>query len=149
MEEKPEDSIVLKSREPTRIWIIILLAIGAGMVILFGLRSLHSYRRIHEAGVRPFALHPDRRSPHVATDVEELRPWMTVPQVAKMYAVPEDYLFQVLNISPAENRHKSLQIINREIKPGVKGYVIEKLKQAILQFQREHSLPEHAPAITP
>lgn len=112
-----------------RILTILLIIVGLVLVCLFGMRLMHEARRA-------------RRMDFVktgATDVEMLRGWMTIPHIARIYRVPEDYLFASLGVTAGEGyRRDSLSRLNSKLAPGQPGYVIDQIKAAIIQYQAEH-----------
>jgi hypothetical protein len=115
-----------------RFVVIALVALGLILVIIFGLRTVRSYIRLQRTGLQPGV-----------TDVEAIRGWMTVPYIATAYKVPEDYLFEQLDIPAEGNRDKSLRQLNREYALGQQAAILEAVKEAIKQYQREN------PASTP
>jgi hypothetical protein len=119
-----------------KIWITILILIGLAMVILFGMRAFHSFRRIPH--------HPPPPNPALV-GVDEIRGWMTVDYIAHFYQVPEDFLFEQLGVPPGPNRQKSLSEINRQYFAGQPAYVLEHVKAAILLWQAQHPIPDKAP----
>jgi hypothetical protein len=72
-------------------------------------------------------------------DVSTIRPWMTVPFIADVYHVPENYLYQSLRISnPQPVRHATLRILaDRSNRPV--NDVIHDLQKAILIYRKQHS----------
>lgn len=118
------------------------LLIGSGLVIvaLFGFRLMHEVRRWGS---------PPRPQPlATTTDVTLIREWMTIPYIAHTYAIPDGMLFEALGIPEKNNRKKSLQEINDEYFPAQDGFVITRLQDAILAFQRRETLPPNAPPVT-
>lgn len=107
--------------------IILLIILGTGLVVFFGLRTLHAYKKFH--GHRP----PPRKE--METDVELIRDWMTIPYIARMYHVPEKKLFDALDLPYAKNQEKSLENVNKEYFPDRQGYVLEVVKATVLENQ--------------
>jgi hypothetical protein len=122
-----------------RTLILVLVAIGAVIVGLFGLRMLRVWRDLREH--RPPPGFPEV-SDQVETDVELIRDWMTIPFIARMYHVPPPVLYQALGISPKGNHEKSLTQLNEEYFPGVPGIVEAKIKAAVLE-----NLPPPVPTL--
>ncbi|HEU5103879.1 MAG TPA: hypothetical protein VFU22_32905 [Roseiflexaceae bacterium] len=82
-----------------RLWLsVALMIVGAAVVGFFGLRAYHAYTR----------LHPDIPASGMS-DVEAIRGWMTLPYIARSYRVPEDSLWQALDIPKAGNARLSLK----------------------------------------
>lgn len=106
---------------------IALILLGMVIIIFFGMRAMHAFRRFN--GHRP---PPPGK---VETDVELIRDWMTVPFVSRMYHVPDEIIFEALEISPKNNRDKSLEDLNQEYYSKVDGLVLETVKATILANQ--------------
>jgi hypothetical protein len=113
-----------------QIIIISLIVIGLLLIGFFGLRAVRSYIRIQQTGLE-----------QGVTDVELIRGWMTIPYIAKAYQVPEDYLFEQLNLPAEGNRHKSIGELNRTYARGQPGVILEVVKAAIRRYQAEHPQP--------
>jgi hypothetical protein len=82
------------------------------------------------------------RQQHALTasgDVSTIRPWMTVPFIAHVYHVPENYLYQSLRISnPQPVRQATLRVLaDRSNRPV--NDVIHDLQKAILIYRKQHS----------
>jgi hypothetical protein len=116
-----------------RILIIGLIVLGLLLVIFFGLRTVRSYIRIHQMGLQPGV-----------TDVEAVRGWMTIPYIATAYNVPEEYIFEQIGIPQEGNQKRSLGQLNREYAPDERARILNAVKQAIRQYQAEHSAPPEA-----
>lgn len=131
----------VKSKQ--RVLTIVLTILGCLLITFFGLRAFHAFKKFN--GHRP----PPGQ---VETDVELIRDWMTVPFIARMYAVPEKIIFDALEILPRENRDKSLEEINREYYPETDGLAMQIVKAAILAHQpppKAASPPAPFPSPTP
>jgi hypothetical protein len=76
----------------------LLILIGLGLVLFFGLRTYRDYRRLEERGLSPGV-----------TDVEAIRGWMTLPYIAQAYGIPEDALFAGLGVPKAGNEKLSIR----------------------------------------
>jgi hypothetical protein len=112
-------------------WIIpAVIAVGLIIVAFFGFRAVRSFIRIQTTDLKPGT-----------TDVAAIRGWMTVPHIARVFKVPEKYLFVQLGIPAEGNRNKGLGEINQTYFAGQPGIVMEKVKNAILQFNAERSTP--------
>jgi hypothetical protein len=124
---------LLKSLSKMQILAIALVVTGLVLVILFGVRIIHSFgemRYIREQGL------------DLGTaDVEAIRPWMTVRFVAVAYGVPQEYLFAELGIPFDErNSNETLRSLNRKYDFGRpvdddQPPILEKTKEAIVQYQ--------------
>lgn len=89
---------------------------------------------------------PPSPTGEVETDVEQIRDWMTIPFISRMYGVPEKILFDAIGISPEGNHKKSIEELDEEYFPEADGYIIERVKAAILAHQ---SPPMPAAPLTP
>jgi hypothetical protein len=124
----------LKSLTKMQILAIILVLIGLGLVIFFGMRSVRSFREmqyIREQGLDVGV-----------AEIDAIRPWMTIQFVAVAYGVPQEYLFSELSI-PFERRNsnESLWELNRKYdfgRPGERGQeppILDKAREAIIKYQ--------------
>lgn len=68
----------------------VLLVLGLGLTLFFGLRAYRDYQRFH-----------NRPAP---TDVETIQGWMTLPYIARSYQVPLEVLLQELNIPTGQGQ---------------------------------------------
>lgn len=116
-----------KSKPQQRALIMGLIVVGFVFTTFFGMRAIHALRKFN--GHRPSP--PGK----VETDVELIRDWMTVPFVSRIYHVPDEIIFEVLEISPKNNRDKSLLDLNQEYYADTDGYVIDLVKSTILAHQ--------------
>lgn len=120
----------MKTSKIKRAVIIALNILGCLLILVFGLRALHAFRKFSGSP------HPPPSSPgEVETDVERIRDWMTVPFIAHMYGVPAEILFEALGIPEEGNRKKNLGTLNREYFPQSDGRVEKIVKDAILAHQ--------------
>ncbi len=108
----------------TNRWVLILIVIGLIVSAFFGLRAFRSFAQIRMTGLRPGT-----------TDVEAIRGWMTVPYIAKTYAVPQDYLYQKINVPAAGSEEKSLGDLSREYYSGQPGLILQKVRDAIRAYK--------------
>lgn len=123
-----------KSLSKMQILAIVLVVVGLGLVIFFGLRSARSFREmkyIREQGL-------DQGT----ANVEAIRPWMPVQFVAVAYGVPQEYLFAELDIPfDQRNSHDTLFNLNRKYDfgwPSERGQeppIIDKVREAIIKYQ--------------
>lgn len=99
-------------------------------------------------------------------NVENLRGWMTIPHIARIYRVPEEVLFEALGLPAGRTyRNRSLFKLNQELFPDQPRIVLDKIRSAILSYYSTHPempthpgkplmptlplLPEKGPAETP
>ncbi len=109
------------------ILVVLLILIGFGLTAYYGIRAVRSYREMHRVHLRPGQ-----------TDVSLVRPWMTVPYIARAYRVPEEVLWQGLGIPERGNRAKSLRALDRQYAGGKPGAILEKVKEIITEYQGAH-----------
>ena len=128
-----------------RTLVLVLVAVGAIIVGLFGLRTFRVWRELREHAA-PLGF-PEISEP-IETDVELIRDWMTIPFIAKLYRVPPPVLYKALGISPHGNQDKSLTQLNEEYFPGESGIVEAKIKAAVLE-NLPLPLPTQAPLPAP
>lgn len=117
-----------------RILTITLIVIGVIVVLFFGMRAVRSFRKMRPPG-------PPRLG-HIETDTELIRGWMTVPYVADSYGIPEPELYKGLGLEPSkELGRKNLADLNQEYFPNQASYVINRIKEIIIEFQKTHPTP--------
>ena len=116
-----------------RYWAILAGGIGLALVILFGLRGIQAARDLRGGANQPPA---------------KLRDWMTIPYIAEAYRVPEETLFEVLEIPAEGNRHKTLAELNRAYFPGQRHHAGQTLEQ-FLARQRVEEMPAEEHQSTP
>ncbi|MGB0387576.1 MAG: hypothetical protein ACPGWR_22380 [Ardenticatenaceae bacterium] len=111
---------------------IALIVCGVLLVGYFGLRVARGFLLFRTQPLKPGI-----------TDVQAIRPWMTIRYIGVAYAVPEEYLFFQLDI-PFDNRTRddTLGRLNRhfevgEPKPDEPPPIINKVQEAIKRYQEE------------
>jgi uncharacterized SAM-binding protein YcdF (DUF218 family) len=122
-----------KSLSKWQLLAIVLVLVGLGLVIFFGIRSYRSFqamRYIQEQGLDAGT-----------ADVEAIRPWMTIRFIAVAYAVPQEYIFAELNI-PFDQRdsNDTLSHLNQKYdfgRPAERGEppIMDKVREAILAYR--------------
>ena len=118
-----------------RTFAIFLIIVGAVLVLLFGLRSIRSFREVQY--IRAEGL--DRGTARI----EAIRGWMTIRYVGVAYAVPEEYIFAQLEIP--YNRRNSNEILGRlneeyglgQSLNGDYPLIIDRVAQAILDYRAD------------
>ena len=121
---------------------IFLIVFGILIVVFFGMRVMHIFKRMHGHG--PFDGKPPAANQY---DAGLIRDWMTVPYIAETYRVPPEALFKSLDIPPEKkNGKKSLAELNEEYYPDQPGAVLNQTIAAIQSFQKQEP-PPHFPAI--
>ncbi len=118
-----------------------LILAGIVIVIFFGIRAFHAFRRLEGHG--PFHGKPPAAN---QTDVTAIRDWMTVPYIAHMYDVPPDAIFKNLEIpKDGKNGKMSLSQLNDKYYPDQAGAVLAQT-QALMQAFQEQQPPPPFPA---
>lgn len=107
----------------------LLLAAGLVITLLFGLRACHIFRQLGPPGPPP------------SQDVEQIRGWMTIPHIGRMYRVPPGFLFEQLNIPNEENGRKSLDELNEMYAPDEPEALLNQVKELVRAYQAEHMPP--------
>ena len=71
-----------------------LLVVAACLLAVVGMRSVRAYQGLrNEQRIR-------------AGELVGVRPWMTIPYIARVYEIPEDELFRLLDLPQTEaHRH--------------------------------------------
>lgn len=120
--------VTVQGNSKQRILFIALSILGVMLILFFGLRVLHAFKKFD--GHRPPPL-----AKELETDVEAIEDWMTIPFISHSYGVPPELLFDALKIDPKETHKKSLKQINDEFYPDEDGYVLATVKAVILSNQ--------------
>jgi hypothetical protein len=122
-----EESSLLNARVKSVILgVLFCLALGATIIAaVTTLKAIQQFRQQHALTA--------------SGDVSTIRPWMTVPFIAHVYHVPENYLYQSLRISnPQPVRQATLRVLaDRSNRPV--NDVIHDLQKAILIYRKQHS----------
>lgn len=113
-----------------RLIFITLSLLGVILILFFGLRVFHAFKKFDRQ-------HPPRFADELQTDVDAIEEWMTIPFISHNYGVPPDTLFDALNIDPGDKDDfkKSLKQLNDEYYPDNDGYVLATIKATILAHQ--------------
>jgi hypothetical protein len=73
-----------------------------------------------------------------AADVRTIRPWMTIPYIARYYHVPEAYLYRSLHIYDARPpRHATLHALAIRFNRPV-DELVHQVQTAILNYRKQH-----------
>lgn len=126
-----------------RVLLVVFTILGCLLIVFFGLRVLHAFRKF--GGPPP----PPHARGEIETDVERIRNWMTVPFIARMYGVPEDLLFDALGISPEGNRKRSLEDLDELYFSQSSGFAKQLVKTAILAHQASGTPDLPHPPLSP
>jgi hypothetical protein len=106
-------------------WLIPLLIVaGMLLAVVFGVRATHAFANMRHAGFHP----------RVVT-VDGIQDWMTVPGLAHLFDVPEDYLYQHIGVPQQGSQHSSLSALNSRYFPGQTDVVLNRVKETVRQFQ--------------
>jgi hypothetical protein len=109
-------------------WLVpLLIAAGMLLAIIFGVRAAHAFTNMRHAGFHP----------RVVT-VDGIQDWMTVPGLARMFNVPPDYIYQQIGVPVQGSQHSSLSALNSRYFPGQPGLVLNRVKQAVRQYQTQN-----------
>jgi hypothetical protein len=142
-EEKTEES---KKSKPNRskLWRFLpvgVILVGLVVTILFGLRSVRSFRQVQYIQQQGL----DRGT----ASVDAIQPWMTIRFIAVAYAVPEEYLYSALDV--AFDRRNADRPIGRiqpdrptptdgpppTPNPDFGTVIVERAKVAVLAYQAD------------
>ncbi len=118
-----------------------------GTVILLGLALLATISSAIQTVQAVQRLEEHRRLV-TAGDVRSIRPWMTLPVIARIYHVPESYLDAWLHLSSPQALHRAslLNLANRSHRPV--DELIRDVQQAVLTYRQQHP-PPSSPRSTP
>ena len=125
----------METKSKNNIIVLVLIILGLVITVLFGMRLTRSMRGVQFR----------RMPPPVSTDVDEIHDWMPIPYIAKVYGVPESYLYEQAGIPHNAHRKDSLLQLNEQYFSAQPGIVLEKVKAAVLEFQQTPPAPERSP----
>ncbi len=108
-----------------------LLCIAVGVTIFCGYQTyqaIQTFQKNHNLAV--------------SGDVRTIRSWMTIPFIARVYHVPETYLYGALHINNAPStRRDSLNTLAIHYNRPVNA-LIAQVQQVILAYRKQH--PYHS-----
>lgn len=115
----------------------VLLCLTLGLTLFFAVSLAHAVGRFNQ-----------ERRLSLSGDVRTIRPWMTIPYIAKVYHVPESYLLDTLHISnPKSVRHVTLFSLSSRLGLSTDA-LIKQIQTAILTYREQHP-PQTPPPPTP
>jgi hypothetical protein len=121
-ESNMNDSIPVSPKINRWVWVLVIF--GIVLTIFFGFRTVRTFAQVRLTGLQPGT-----------TDVNAIRGWMTIPYLAKIYGVPQEYLYQQLNVPASGSNEKSLADLNKEFFSSQPGAALQKVKDAILAYK--------------
>lgn len=114
----------------------VLLCLALGLTLFCAVSLAHAVGRFNQ-----------ERTLSLSGDVRTIRPWMTIPYIAKVYHVPESYLLDTLHISDSRSvRHVTLVTLSSRLNVSTDA-LIRQIQTAILTYRDQH--PPQPPAPTP
>lgn len=116
------------------ILLCLLLTLALGLLAFTAVQTVQQIRSFqqHSRAVR-------------AGDVHTVRPWMTVHAVSHIYHVPENYLYQELDIHNASSMsHATLDTIAKTKHKPVNSVILN-VQHAILAYRKTHPHSTIAP----
>jgi hypothetical protein len=111
-------------------WLVVLVLAGLVVTAFFGLRTVRAFRRMRQHHFEP-----------IQTDVTQIKEWMTIPFIARMYRTPEDCLFKALKIPAVPNRYRTLTELELHYRIGQPGAILKEVQAVILDFQSKPPPP--------
>lgn len=108
----------------------VLILFGVLFIGYYGLRTARGFFLFRNQGLRPGV-----------TNVEAIRPWMTIRYIGVAYGVPEEYIYDQLEIPLDEKtRDHTLQQLNRDFElgppvPGEGPPILQDVKDIIRRYQ--------------
>ena len=107
-----------------------LLIIGFICILISGVLGLQIFGKV---GHRPPPMPRE-------TNVSLIQDWMTLPYISRTYGVPQEVLFEKLNIDREKFPHSSLSQISSKTNINVQ-VLIDNTKNIINDFQSSHKNP--------
>ncbi len=106
----------------------LLLCVALGATIFCAIQTVQAIQRFEET-----------RNLTLSGDVSTISDWMTLPYVARVYHVPENYLDQWLHISNRQSaRHATLRSLAGRLNRPVDS-LIRDIQKAILTYRKQHA----------
>ena len=127
-------SFVTKLLSNRRAVATLLIILGVGLTLIYGVRTVRSYRQlqfIREQGLDDGT-----------ADVDAIRPWMTIRYIGVAFAVPEEYIYAELDIPfDRRNRDHTLGQLNRDYELGTSPLgdypaIMDQAQQAIRTYRQ-------------
>ncbi len=107
-----------------------LVCLAVGLLVFFAVQTVRAVQRFQQN--HPLAL---------SGDVRTIRPWMTIPYIARVYRIPERDLLQALDISdPRSVRHVTLYVLAERVH-RTPNALIHEIQTAILTYRQQHPSP--------
>ena len=106
----------------------ILLCLALALTVFFAMQTVQAFQRFQQ-----------EHRLMVAGDVSGIRPWMTVPYIARIYHVPDSYLDQSLHITGDKTVHR---LPLRDLAPRIKrplNSLIQDIQRAILNYRKHQN----------
>ena len=128
-------NIVTKVLSNRRVIATLLIILGVGITIIYGIRTVRSYQQLQY--IRAQGLDDG------TADVDAIRPWMTIRYIGVAYGVPEEYIYAELDIPfGRRNRDHTLRQLNwhYQLGPSPQGdypAIIDEAQQAILTYRQD------------
>ena len=88
------------------------------------------------ATVQAFQRFQQRHHLVVTGDVRAIQPWMTIHHISIVYHVPENYLYESVNIPKSHNERLSLTLLAEQYKRPV-NELIRQVQVAILLYREK------------
>jgi hypothetical protein len=105
----------------------ILLCLALGATIFLAAQTVQAIQRFQQT-----------RALTAAGDVSTIRPWMTIPDVSRVYHVPESYLYVWLNITDPQSVHSTpLRSLAVRFHQSLDG-LIKDIQAAIESYRKQH-----------
>ena len=106
----------------------ILLCLALGATIFCALQTVQAIQRFEES-----------RNLATSGDVSTIGDWMTLPYIARVYHVPENYLDQWLHIRDRQStRHTTLHALADRYNRPVDS-LIHDIQRAIVTYRKQHT----------
>lgn len=111
----------------------VLLCLALGATVFCAMQTVQAIQRFEKA-----------RNLALSGDVSTIDDWMTLPYIARVYHVPENYLDQWLHISDKQStRHATLRVLADRFNRPVSG-LIRDIQRAIVTYRKQHTPQPHS-----
>lgn len=116
-------------QEP-RFYLTVLVVLGLFLAIFFAFRAFHGFQRMR-----------GMKFGGGETNVELIRPWMTVNYITKMYHVPPDVVLAPLGLPVEGNNRRDIGSLIRSTGTSNPEEMLERIKESINSFQQKDLIP--------
>ncbi len=113
-----------------RFYLTVLVVLGLVFAIFFAFRAFRGFQRVRGMKIGGGE-----------TNVELIRPWMTVNYITKMYHVPPEVVLSPLGLPVEDNTRRDIGTLIRRTGTSNPEEMMEKIRASINAFQQKDLIP--------